>query len=123
MFGVVQALSGLGAFWIAQRLGYPAAVAQTMTFAVMGWSTVFMAAALRRDIAPVWSAPFVPYLYWLTVPFVLTWLAVDWDVLQPMLGTVALDGGVWGIVVGLSVLPLIVVEVEKWLHRLQTSAP
>jgi P-type Ca2+ transporter type 2C len=60
VFGVGQALVGLGAFWIGQRLGYPTAVAKTMTFAVMGWSTVFMAAALRRDIAPVWSAPFVP---------------------------------------------------------------
>lgn len=122
VFGVVQALVGLGAFWIAESLGYTTEVAQTMTFAVMGWSTVIMAAALRRDTLPVWAGPYLPYFYWLAVPAVLTWLAVDWDVLQPMLGTVALDGGVWGIVLGLSLIPLIVIEVEKWVRRLKAAS-
>jgi len=121
IFGVVQAAVGISAFWVAQGLGYATETAQTMTFAVMGWSTVLMAAALRRDTLPLWVGPYLPYYLWLAVPFVSTWLAVDWEVLQPMLGTVALDGGTWGIVLGLALVPTVVIEVEKWLRRLRAS--
>lgn len=117
IFGLLQAGVGLAAFVLADRSGWGAAVGQTMTFAVMGVSTVVMAAVLRRDLLPVWFGPYVSFFGWLLVPLALTWLAVDWDGFQPLLGTVALTGEQWGIALLLALLPPAVVEVEKMLRR------
>lgn len=121
LFGVVQATAGLAAFWIAEVRGASTEEATTMTFAVMGWATVLSAAALRRDLQPVWAGPFVPYYLWLALPFILTWLAVESPMLQPTLSTVSLDGGTWWLVFGLSLVPFAVIEVSKWLRRLSRS--
>ncbi len=97
-----------------------------MTFATVGWSTVLVAASLRRDTTPGWHGPFLPYFLWLAVPFVLTWLAVDWEVFQPMLGTVGLNGSQWGLVLLLALVTPVVIELEKWTRRLRvagTSSP
>ena len=122
LFGVVQALAGLSAFLLADRAGDGTAVAQTMTFAVMGWSTVWAAAALRRDTIPGWHGPFLPYFLWLAIPFVATFLAVDWDVLSSLVGNVALSGTQWAIVLLLSVFTPLVIEVEKWIRRLKEAS-
>lgn len=121
-FGVIQAGAGLVAFLIAQRLGTDVAVAQTMTFAVMGWSMVFAAGSLRRDVIPIWQGPFLPYFVWLGVPFIATVLAVEWDVLQTLLGTVSLDGAQWAIILGLGLLSPIVIELDKWIRRLKAAS-
>ncbi len=120
-FGVIQGGVGIFAFWLASRMGAGTADAQTMTFAVMGWSTVMLAAALRRDTTPGWHGPYLPYFLWLAVPFALTWLAVDWEVLQPLLGTSALNGAQWGLALLLALVTATVVEVEKWTRRLRVS--
>ena len=117
VFGVVQALVGLVAFWIADSRGEPVAVAQTMTFAVMGCTTVFSAAALRRDLLPLWAGPFLPYYLWLAVPLALTWLAVESPLFQPTLSTVSLDGTTWWLVLGLALVPAVVMELSKWVRR------
>ena len=117
LFGVVQGAIGIVAFWITQRAGQSVEVSQTMTFAVMGWSTVLMAATLRRDLTPVWMGPFMPYFLWIAIPFALTWLGVDWDVLQPTLGTVGLSGSAWGLVLLLSLIVPVLVEVDKGFRR------
>ena len=62
----------------------------------------------------------------LAVPFVVTWLAVDWEVFQPMLGTVGLNGSQWGLVLLLALVTPVVIELEKWTRRLRvagTSSP
>lgn len=117
VFGLVQAVVGLLAFTIADRNGWGLEVAQTMTFAEMAFSTVLLAAALRRDVTPGWFGPYRAYFTWLAVPLLLTWLAVDWDGLQPLLGTVALTGSQWWIAIGLAAVPALVVEAEKALRR------
>ncbi len=122
VFGVVQAVAGLAAFLLADRAGNSTEVAQTMTFAVMGWSTVWAAAALRRDTIPGWQGPFLPYFLWLAIPFVATFLAVNWDLLAAMIGNVALTGTQWGMVFLLSVFTPLVIEVEKWIRRLKDSS-
>ena len=125
-FGVIQACVGILAFWLATRWGADTSEAQTMTFATVGWSTVLVAASLRRDTTPGWHGPFLPYFLWLAVPFVLTWLAVDWEVFQPMLGTVGLNGSQWGLVLLLALVTPVVIELEKWTRRLRvagTSSP
>ncbi len=117
VFGVVQSVVGLVGFVIADRNGWGAEVGQTMTFAVMGVSTVLLAAALRRDLTPGWFGPYPVYFSWLLAPLALTWLAVDWSSLQPLLGTVALNGSQWWIAIALAVVPALVIEVEKALRR------
>ena len=117
VFGMVQALVGLAAFWIAESRAESVLVAQTMTFAVMGCSTVFSAAALRRDLTPLWAGPYLPYFLWLAVPLALTWLAVESPLIQPTLSTVSLDGSTWWLVLGLATIPTVVIEVTKWARR------
>lgn len=122
VFGLVQAVVGLAAFTIADRNDWGVEVGQTMTFAVMGVSTVLLAAALRRDLTPGWFGPYSVYFGWLAVPMLLTWLAVDWDGMQPLLGTVALNGSQWAIAIGLSLIPAAVIEAEKALRRARPAS-
>lgn len=117
LFGVVQGCSGILAYWLTARDGGSVEVAQTMTFAVMGCATVFTAAALRRDLMPLWSAPYLPYFVWLGVSVLLTWLAVESDLLQPTLATVGLDGEQWGLVLVLASAAAVLVEVDKAVRR------
>ncbi len=119
IFGVVQAVAGLAAFLIARQTGADVAIAQTMTFAVMGWSIVFAAGSLRRDVIPIWQGPYLPYFLWLAFPLIATALAVEWDVLQPLVGTVELTGAQWAIVLGLALLSPIIIELDKWIRRLE----
>lgn len=117
LFGLTQSVVGLLAYVIADASGWGSEIGQTMAFAVMGLSTVLLAAALRRDLTPGWFGPYPAYFSWLAVPLVLTWLAVDWDGLQPLIGTVALNGSQWWIAIGLALVPAVVIEVEKAFRR------
>jgi len=89
---------------------------QTLTFAIMSVSTIFMAISLRRDLTPGWFGPYFPFLVWMLVPAAVTWLAVQWPLLQELTHTTGLTGEQWGAVIGLSILPSIVIEFEK-THR------
>ena len=75
------------------------------------------AKALRRDLLPLWSGPYLPYCIWLAVPLVLTWLAVESPLFQPTLSTVSLDGTTWWLVLGLALIPAGVRELSKWARR------
>ena len=119
LFGVVQGGIGIFAYWLAARNGESIQVAQSMVFAVMGWSTVLMAAGLRRDVTPSWHGPFAPYMLWLAVPFGLTWLAVESELLQPTLDTVSIGGATWGLVLMLALIPLLLIELDKYVRRLR----
>ena len=119
LFGVLQGGIGIVAFWLAERNGESVQVAQTMVFAVMGWSTVLMAAGLRRDVTPSWRGPYLPYFLWLAVPLALTWLAVESELLQPSLDTVSIGGGTWWLVLAFALVPLVIIEVDKYVRRLR----
>ena len=119
LFGVVQGGIGIFAYWLAARNGESIQVAQSMVFAVMGWSTVLMAAGLRRDVTPSWHGPFAPYMLWLAVPFGLTWLAVESELLQPTLDTVSIGGATWALVLILALIPLVLIELDKYVRRLR----
>jgi Ca2+-transporting ATPase len=116
VFGLVQATCGLMPYVLVDNTS--PAVQQSMVFAVMGLSTVLLAAALRRDLIPGWAGPYVPYFLWLAVPAVATWLSVEGDALQRLLGTTTLTDGQWLVVLGLSVVPAIVIEIEKAIRRM-----
>ena len=120
LFGVVQGGIGIFAFWLTMRQGESVQVAQTMVFAVMGWSTVLIAAGLRRDVTPIWNGPYLPYFLWLAVPLGLTWLAVESELLQPSLDTVSIGGATWWLVLALALVPLVIIEVDKYVRRLRS---
>jgi Ca2+-transporting ATPase len=119
VFGLVQALCILAPYVFlngrsADGVNGPA---QTTSFLVACLTTILIAAAVRRDILPVWSGPYVPYYLWLGVPVILTWLAVEAETFNALLDTVPLTGGQWLLATGLALLPLVVIEVDKALRR------
>lgn len=115
LFGLVQAVASLAPFAALDMLGLPAA--QTMTFAVLALSTVWLAATLRRARTPVWAAPYFPFWFWMGVPLVLTLLAVESELLQEALVLTSLTGLEWLAVLLLSLSVPVVVEVSKALQR------
>ncbi|MEZ5114957.1 MAG: cation-translocating P-type ATPase [Candidatus Nanopelagicales bacterium] len=119
VFGLVQAVVGLVPYLLIADDEASAVTQQSMVFAVMGLSTVLLAATLRRDLIPAWDGPYVPYFLWLLVPAVGTWLAVETDALQRMIGTTSLTDGQWLVVLGLSLIPAVLVEVEKAVRRMR----
>ena len=71
--------AGILAFWLATRWGADVR-GSDHDIRHRGMVNRPVAASLRRDTTPGWHGPFLPYFLWLAVPFVLTWLAVDWEV-------------------------------------------
>ena len=70
-----------------------------------------------------WSAPIFPYLGWIILGWVLTWAAVELNMLQRLLDTTSLSGREWIIVLALSLLAPAVVAVDKILQlRRQSQA-
>ena len=43
---------------------------------------------MRREREPPWSSPVFPYLGWIILGWVLTWAAVELNMLQRLLDTV-----------------------------------
>ena len=64
-------------------------VSMTMAFAVVALSAVNNGLVMRREREPWWSAPIFPYLGWIIPGWVLTWAAVELNMLQRLLDTVA----------------------------------
>jgi Ca2+-transporting ATPase len=92
-------------------------VSMTMTFAVMGFGTVFNALANRREPASGLAPPLLRALAIAAVPVVLIVLATELPGLQKGLLTTPLTGLQWFACVGLALLLPIVIETRKWLLR------
>ena len=60
-----------------------------------------------------WSSPVFPYLGWIILGWILTWAAVELNMLQRLLDTTSLSGREWIIVLALSLLAPAVVAVEQ----------
>ncbi len=116
LFGVSQALVGLAPFALGLADG-DTAVEQSMVFAVMAVSTVVFALAVRRDLIPLWVGPFTPYVLWLLIPLAASWLAVEAELFQSFLDTTNLTGPQWAMVFGLSLIPAVVIEIDKAIRR------
>ncbi len=95
--------------------------AQTTAFLTTCLTTVLIAAAVRRALIPLWVGPYLPYYLWLLVPIVLSWFAVQWQMLNVILDTVPLTGGQWLIAAGLALVPVVVIEVDKAVGRARPS--
>ncbi len=114
-YGATQALVSLAPFLWEEQLG--TATAQSMTFAILALSTVWMAIALRRTTLPGWAGPFLPYWLWMAVPAGLTVLALELPLLQGLLSTTGLTGDQWGVVLLAALVVPIVIETVKASQR------
>jgi Ca2+-transporting ATPase len=99
-----------------------ASVSMTMAFALVSFSAVNLGLAMRREREPVWSAPLFPYLGWIMLGWFLTVAAVEFRVFQRALDTTPLTGSQWGLVLLMSLVPPLIVEVDKALARRSAGA-
>ena len=120
LVGLVQAAASLLPFAWQSMLGVP--TAQTMTFAVLALSTVWLAASMRRSLTPMWWGPFVPFWLWMAMPLALAVLAIELPFLQEILGTVSLTGLQWLAAWTLSLAVPIVSEAAKAARRRRGGA-
>jgi len=88
-------------------------VSMTMAFAFISFSAVNIGLVLRRERGAPWTSPLFPFLGWIILGWVITWAAVELNMLQRLLDTVSLSGGQWGTVLGLSLVAPAVVGVDK----------
>jgi Ca2+-transporting ATPase len=102
-----------------------ASVNMTMAFAVVSFSAVNIGLILRRERQAPWASPVFPFLGWIILGWILTWLAVQLNVLQQLLDTTSLSGGQWGTVLALSLIAPAVVGIDKaiQLSRQRPSMP
>lgn len=115
LVGLVQAVCSLLPFAWLGLLGV--ATAQTMAFAVLALGTVWLAASMRRALAPIWDGPFLPFWLWMGIPLVISVLAVELPFLQELLGTTSLTGLQWLAVLALSLAVPVVSETAKAIRR------
>lgn len=118
-YGLVQALASLTPFMFEDRLG--AATAQSMTFAILSLSTIWMAISLRRAYLPAWTGPFIPYWLWMAIPATLTVLGVELPFLQNLLSTTGLTGAQWQAVFLVALAVPIAIEAVKAIQRAQMA--
>jgi hypothetical protein len=70
---------------------------------IVALSAVNSGLVMRREREAWWSAPIFPYLGWMIL-WVLTWAAVELNMLQRLLDTVSLTGARWVLVIALSLV-------------------
>jgi Ca2+-transporting ATPase len=121
MHGALVAGVVLGAFWWVWR-GEPArlAHAQTVTFCVAAFAQLLFAIGCRSERR---TAPEIDFLGnpWLLAAIVVSGLlqvaVVTLPATQPVFEVAAHPGVDWVAVLGLSLVPVTVVEVAKWFRR------
>ncbi|HJZ03764.1 MAG TPA: cation transporting ATPase C-terminal domain-containing protein, partial [Streptosporangiaceae bacterium] len=88
----------------------------TMAFAIVSLSAVNIDLVMRRERQAPWSSPVFPYLGWIILGWILTWAAVELNMLQRLLQTTSLTGREWIIVLALSLLAPAVVATDKLIQ-------
>ena len=73
----------------------------TMAFAIVSLSAVNIGLVMRREREAPGAAGF-PYLGWIILGWILTWAAVELQMLQRLLDTMSLTGRQWVVVLALS---------------------
>jgi Ca2+-transporting ATPase len=121
VFGFVVAVTALLVlkFGPGQPSTTQASVNMTMAFAIVSFSAVNIGLVMRRERQAPWSSPVFPYLGWIILGWVLTWAAVELNMLQRLLDTTSLSGRQWVVVLALSLIAPAVVAVDKVLQLRQ----
>jgi Ca2+-transporting ATPase len=100
-----------------------ASQSMTMAFAIVSFSAVNIGLIMRRERQAPWSSPVFPFLGWVILGWVLTWAAVELNMLQRLLDTTSLTGGEWGTVLGLSLIAPAIVGVDKAIQLRRQRVP
>jgi len=100
-----------------------ASASMTMAFAIVSFSAVNIGLIMRRERQAPWSSPVFPYLGWIILGWVLTWAAVELNMLQRLLDTTSLTGGQWGTVLGLSLIAPAIVGADKAIQLRRQRGP
>ena len=100
-----------------------ASASMTMAFAIVSFSAVNIGLVMRRERQAPWSSPLFPYLGWIILGWILTWAAVELQMLQRLLDTTSLSGDQWGVVLLLSLLAPAVVAVDKVIQLRRQRNP
>ena len=90
-----------------------ASISMTMAFAIVALSAVNLGVVLRREREAPWSSPVFPYFGWIILGWILTWAAVELNMLQRLLDTESLTGGQWVVVIALSLVAPAIVGIDK----------
>ncbi len=85
----------------------------TMAFAIVALSAVNLGVVLRREREAPWSSPLFPYFGWIILGWILTWAAVELNMLQRLLDTESITGGQWVVVIALSLVAPACVGIDK----------
>ncbi len=97
-------------------------VSMTMAFAVVALSAVNNGLVMRREREAWWSTPMFPYLGWICLGWILTWAAVELNMLQRLLDTVPLTGAQWVLVLALSLVAPAFTAIDKAIHLRRLNA-
>jgi len=110
-------------FGPGELAGEQASVPMTMAFVVMAFGTVLSGLVLRRAPESGFSAPVLGALKTLSVPILITVVAVEWTFMQNLLATTSLSGGQWLAAIGLSLAVPITIELSKIPQRRALAKP
>ena len=100
-----------------------ASVSMTMAFAIVALSAVNLGVVLRREREAPWSSPMFPYFGWIILGWILTWAAVELNMLQRLLDTESITGGQWVVVIALSLVAPALVGIDKAIQLLARTRP
>ena len=89
----------------------------TMAFVVMAFGTILSGLVLRRDPESGLAAPLLGAVRTLSIPVLITIVAVEWTFMQNLLLTTSLTGGQWAACIGLALLVPITIELSKIPRR------
>jgi Ca2+-transporting ATPase len=104
-------------FGPGELAGEEPSVPMTMAFVVMSFGTIVSGLALRRDPESGLADPILGAVKTLTIPVLITIVAVEWTFMQRLLATTSLTGGQWVACIGLALVVLAVIELTKIRRR------
>jgi Ca2+-transporting ATPase len=96
-----------------------ASVSMTMTFCVMGISTLLSGFVMRHDRLPAFTQPLLRFAAILAAGGLIMILSTQFGFLQRWLLTTSLTAPQWGAVLGLALVMPLVVEADKFVQRLR----
>ena len=106
-----------------ELMGEEPSVPMTMAFVVMAFGTILSGLVLRRDPGSGLAAPVLGAVKTLSIPVLITIVAVEWTFMQNLLATTSLTGGQWVASLALALVVPAVIELTKIPRRRALARP